>query len=111
MHRDAALTTAEQQRVPLVAVVALPAVLAPGAASAGAGRLSVDGSSSGSDARITAHIYHDAGDELEVGAGGWVDARACTTANCRLKKRKLQRSASPAVHSRRWALRSATSSP
>ena len=71
MHRDAALTTAEQSRSPLVAVVALPAVLVPEAAVASAGHMSLGGGGGGGETLITTHMYHDAGDELEVGAGGW----------------------------------------
>lgn len=62
MHQHAALTTAKQQRSPLVALVALPEA---GAAGSGGTALLVGGRRT----RISAHTYHDGGEEPQVGAG------------------------------------------
>lgn len=63
MHTEAAPTTAETSRRPLLAVIALPRVLS-------AARPTVALPPGGSDAtdRITATVYNDEGEELEVGA-------------------------------------------
>lgn len=61
MQRDA-LTTAEVKRSPLTAVLALDRLLLPGAVGGG----SANGSTSGST-HVTATMYNDGGEELEVG--------------------------------------------
>lgn len=74
--QEAALTTTAVKRSPLTAVVALPAVLEPGALP---GSLSSGGSRSrgttggGPATVIGATMYNDGGEELEVGA--WASGR------------------------------------
>lgn len=67
--QQSALTTAEVKRSPLTAVVALPAVLTPGAMLATLGGSGREGSSAdGPSTLITASMYNDGGEELEVSA-------------------------------------------
>ena len=65
MHAQPGLTTAATKRSPLVAVVALPAVLQDSAADGPT--LPLLGAEEGRNS-ISWTMYHDEGEELEVGA-------------------------------------------
>ena len=74
MHAQPGLTTAETKRSPLVAVVALPAVLGERAAAPGPA-LPLLGAGADGQHTISWTMYHDGGEEPEVGAGlalAWV---------------------------------------
>lgn len=68
MHVQAGLTTAETKRSPVMAVVALPEHLV--AHGGGTGGPSAVLGAARKRAHISAHVYRDGGEELEVGAWG-----------------------------------------
>ncbi len=66
--QQSALTTAEVKRSPLTAVVALPAVIRPDMMLTTLGGSSKGSSANGPVTLITASMYNDGGEELEVSA-------------------------------------------
>lgn len=79
MHSEPGLTTTETKRSPLVAVVALPTVLADGqqGAAAGGPTLSLLGAEQEGRTTISWTMYNDGGEEPEVGAGASMGRAVC----------------------------------